>query len=237
MDLYKWDFFNILIHNRTDMIEQNTSATYERTNKIERLVIDRIFKPFCFQMNYYREEVVDPEEQYKDIDSYIDGQKIQEKSGITYSPWVLMEVYNDINPNNQNAKLEGWGLFTEADYHFFIYRGTPGVAIDWDKVHIAKYESAKIREMCHSAIETDDFINEVNELKSKIANGEFNEAAYGGKKIKLKNGKVAWMNCNSSKLVDGDGVKYAVTIKVNKRDLGENQELYKFNGTEFVKQE
>ena len=91
--------------------------------------------------------------------------------------------------------------------------------------------------MCHSAIETDDFINEVNELKSKIANGEFNEAAYGGKKIKLKNGKVAWMNCNSSKFVDSDGVKYAITIKINKRDLGENQELYMFNGDEFVKQE
>lgn len=210
-------------------------ATYRRTNLIERLVVDKIFIPFCQQLNIDRKPV-NGSDQFDDIDSIINGKKIQEKSGITYSEWVLLEVYNDINPLNPRAKLEGWGLITKADYHIYIYRGTKDIAIDWNKVYIAKYESSKIREMCERATESDEFIKEVARIKELIKIGDFDPSKYQSKKIKIGN-TTAFINCNASeKKKDPDSIKYAITIKVHRSNLGDKQSLYKYDNKQFIKQ-
>lgn len=209
--------------------------SYRDMNKVEELVVNNIFIPFCNQFGLTRAAVTN-RDQFDDIDSIINNYKIQEKSGIRYSDWVLLEVYNDINPFNKKTKLEGWGLITKADYHVFIYRGAKGLNIDWSNVHIAKYESSKIKEVCRLAVESEEFQDEVARIRESIFNGVFDLNKYQSKKIRLANGITTFINCNSSELNKNDGtIKYAITIKVHKSKLGSKQSLYKYTKDGFKK--
>ena len=216
--------------------ESMKPRSYRDTNKVEELVVNNIFIPFCNQFGLNRVAVTN-RDQFDDIDSVINNCKIQEKSGIRYSDWVLLEVYNDINPFNKKTRLEGWGLITKADYHVFIYRGAKGLNIDWSNVHIAKYESSKIKEVCRLAVESEEFQDEVARIRESIFNRVFDPNKYQSKKIRLDNGTIAFINCNSSELNDNnDGtIKYAITIKVHKSKLGSKQSLYKYTNDGFKK--
>jgi hypothetical protein len=215
--------------------ESMKPMSYRDMNKVEELVVNNIFIPFCNQFGLTRVAVTN-RDQFDDIDSIINNYKIQEKSGIKYSDWVLLEVYNDINPLNKKTKLEGWGLITKADYHVFIYRGAKGLNIDWSNVHIAKYESSKIKEVCRLAVGSEEFQDEVAQIKESILNGSFDLSKYQSKKIRLTNGITAFINCNSSELNKNDGtIKYAITIKVHKSKLGSKQSLYKYTKDGFKK--